>query len=125
MRIFLVPSLISGALLASTAALAGPVTMSASGAVQLLPGQIQAGYRQNLEQLRHDALAQQTKDGGTLTADHRAALDRKLDRINDDYRRLLLNQNPLAVNADGSSVARGAAPVNWTVSGLMQGGTQP
>ncbi|MDH7637543.1 hypothetical protein [Sphingomonas oryzagri] len=125
MRKSLVPSFVGVVLLASTAAVAGPVTMSASGAVQLLPGQIQAGYRQNLEQLRRDALAQQAKDGGTLTADHQAALDRKLDRINDDYRRVLLNQNPLAVNADGSSVAPGAAPVNWTVSSLMHGGTQP
>lgn len=124
MRVSLALSFSLSALIASTGAMAGPVSIGAGGAVHLLPGQIQAGYRQNLDLLRHDALDQQQRDGGTLTAEHRATVERRLDRINDDYRRMLMNQNPLSVNADGSNVSRASVPANWTVTSLMQTGTQ-
>jgi len=38
-------------------------------------------HRNRLIALRTEALAQQARDGGTLTADHKAQLQQKLDRI--------------------------------------------
>jgi hypothetical protein len=109
------------ALLAGTAQ-ANPVMSSAGNAINADPLQVEAGYRQELAQLRLATTRQARADGGTLTAAHAAGFQRRLDRINDFHRRMLVNNNPLAVGADGGAVSPKQLPVDWTNSRLIRVG---
>ena len=55
-----------------------------------------------LAEVRKDALAQRATDGGTLTDQHRAALQARIDRLYASYRKKLRDNDPLSVGADGS-----------------------
>jgi hypothetical protein len=65
---------------------------------------IRAGHRQTLIALQREARAQQARDGGMLTAEHRIALQTRLDRAEDQYRRNIINADPDTVDGRGSSV---------------------
>jgi len=59
-------------------------------------------FMRDMETLRKDGLAQQAQDGGTLTPEHRAELQARLDRINATYRDRTRRSDGLSLNADGS-----------------------
>ncbi len=59
-------------------------------------------FTKDLEALRRDGLAQQAIDGGTLTPEHRAELQARLDRINAAYESRARRRDGLSLNADGS-----------------------
>lgn len=104
--------------LMDTPAVAGPVHSASTG---VRPDQLRYGFQQTLRGIRNAALKQQVSDGGTLTAEHLAKFQRKLDRANDLYHRQLVNNNPLNVDADGrrNSVT---SSTDWTWSNLIQVG---
>lgn len=110
------------ACMAVTPVQAGPVRAAPGGSVTMLPSQVEAGYRQNLRALRTAALRQQAADGGTLSDRHRAALQLRLDRINDLRLRTLHNNNPLAVDANGSPVRVAEPASDWTYNALFLAG---
>ncbi|MCJ8158016.1 hypothetical protein [Sphingomonas sp. LaA6.9] len=59
-------------------------------------------FAARMEALRQEAVRQQQADGGTLTPEHRAQLQAKLDRLHETHRRLVARNDALSVNADGS-----------------------
>lgn len=105
-------------ILASSPAIAGPVSVGHGG---LRLSQIQLGYMQSLHIIREKALKQEAKDGGTLTPEHVAYFHRQLDRANEFHQRQLSNNNPLNVDADGS-VNNVPSDMDWTKSNLVRVG---
>lgn len=61
-------------------------------------------HRDRLLALRKEALDQQTRDGGTLTADHYAELQRKLDTIQLRFAEDRRRADPFSVDANGQAV---------------------
>jgi 4-aminobutyrate aminotransferase-like enzyme len=59
-------------------------------------------FTRDMDVLRRDGLAQQVRDGGTLTPEHRAELQARLDEINAAYRKSIRDNDVSSVNADGS-----------------------
>jgi hypothetical protein len=59
-------------------------------------------FMRDMEALRKEGLAQQALDGGTLTPEHRAELQARLDRINAVYQARTSRPDGLTLNADGS-----------------------
>lgn len=101
--------------------IAGAATMIATsanalGAIQLLPGQIQAGYDQSVQALRREALVQQQSDGGTLTDAHMASFQKRYVDLTEHYRQVLLHNNPLSVNSDGTARNPASLAANWTAA---------
>ncbi|MDH7637304.1 hypothetical protein [Sphingomonas oryzagri] len=88
----------------------------ASGAIQLLPGQIQAGYDQSVQSLRQEALDQQQRDGGTLTDAHMASFQKRYAGLTEHYRQILLHNNPYSVSADGTARAPSTVAADWTAT---------
>lgn len=110
-------------LLAPMAAQAGPVYSTAGTVVRAYPDQIAYSYRRALTALRTDALRQQQRDGGTLSADSRATIQARLERINARYVRTLRNNNPLSLDATGRP--GGIEPTSdWTRADLFTTGRQ-
>lgn len=104
--------------MALSPAIAGPVSVGHGG---LRLSQIQLGYMQTLHIIREKALKQEAKDGGTLTPEHVAYFHRQLDRASEFHQRQLSNNNPLNVNADGSS-NNVRSDMDWTKSNLVRVG---
>ncbi len=105
------------------AAQAGPVRSGAGTVIRALPDQIAFSYRQQLMALRTVALRQQQRDGGTLSADSRASIQTRLDRINDRHNRALRNNNPLSIDSNGQPGAVRAG-ADWTNANLFTTGRQ-
>lgn len=61
-------------------------------------------HRDRLAALRKDALDQQARDGGTLTIEHRAELQRRLDAIEVRYAELRRRFDPFSVDANGHAL---------------------
>lgn len=54
--------------------------------------------------IRAIALSLQASDGGSLSAEHRAIIQAKIDRAQSDYERQLRRNNPWSVDANGSPI---------------------
>lgn len=61
-------------------------------------------FRRRMLAFREEALQQQALDGGTLTAEHRAELQRKLNRIHFRYAERRRRADILAVDSNGRAV---------------------
>jgi hypothetical protein len=59
---------------------------------------------QKLVAIRQVALTLQASDGGSLSAEHRAAIQAKIDRAEWNYRRQLRRNDLMSVDANGSPV---------------------
>ena len=57
-----------------------------------------------LAALRTEALKMQAIDGGTLTAEHHAQLQVKLDRIQLRYAEMLRRADPFSIDSNGSAI---------------------
>ena len=99
------------------------VVSNAGAAVRSSPYELDVQYRRTLNSLRDEGLKQRNLDGGTLTPDHLAGLQRKLDRINDLHRRALRNENPLSVDANGHPIESRNVPRNWPEANLIKVGS--
>lgn len=100
---------------------AGPVTIGSFA--QRAPDVIRSTHVQTLQALWSASQKQQALDGGTLTPEHLAKFQRRLNRANDDYRRELVNNNPLTVDADGHP-NKMPSNIDWTWSDLARVGTE-
>lgn len=60
--------------------------------------------RNRLIALRQEAMDQQARDGGTLTAEHRAYLQQKLDSIQLRYAEIRRRADAFAVDANGRAL---------------------
>jgi hypothetical protein len=99
--------------------LAGPVAIISG---RQHPDVTIIAYHQALKDIRNAALKQKALDGGQLTPQHLASFQERLDRTNEFYQRKLANNNPLTVNADGSSNSA-RSDTDWTWSRLARVGT--
>ena len=63
-----------------------------------------ATHRIRLAALRTEALELQAIDGGTLTPDHHAQLQVKLDRIQLRYAEMLRRADPFSIDSDGRAI---------------------
>lgn len=99
--------------------LAGPVSIGSGG--RRAPDVINVAHLQTMQGLWRESEQRRQLDGGTLTPEHQAMFQRRLDRANDQYRRQLANNNPLTVDADGhpNSVNPNT---DWTWSDLARVG---
>ena len=61
-------------------------------------------HKDRLTSLRRDALALQASDGGTLTAEHRAELQQRLNDIELRYAEMRRRFDPSSVDANGHPV---------------------
>jgi hypothetical protein len=61
-------------------------------------------YRARMLALRTDALEQQARDGGTLTPEHRATLQTRLDRIQLRFAEMRRRADPFSVDGFGHAV---------------------
>jgi hypothetical protein len=59
-------------------------------------------YEEKSKALQTEMLALKQSDGGQLTPEHQAYLQRKLIRLLDAYHSALQKTDPMAVNADGT-----------------------
>ena len=57
-----------------------------------------------LAALRAEALEMQASDGGTLTPEHHAQLQAKLDRIQLRYAEMLRRADPFSIDSNGSAI---------------------
>lgn len=116
--------IVAGAmLLAPGAAQAGPVRSAAGTVVRAYPDQIAFTYRQALQSLRADAVRQQQRDGGTLSADSQWIFQARFDRINARFARAMRNNNPLSIDNTGRPHAVATAS-DWTNADLFITGRQ-
>ena len=58
-------------------------------------------YRQKLKPLREEILARKAAEGGDLSKASRAEFQDRLDRLNDEFRRLVRKQDSRGVNGWG------------------------
>jgi hypothetical protein len=61
-------------------------------------------YLDRMSAIRTDALAQRDADGGALTAEHRDAIQARIDKVEGAYRRELRRNDPRSVDANGVPV---------------------
>lgn len=61
-------------------------------------------YLDRMTVIRQDALDLRAKDGGTLTEEHRAEIQVRIDKVEASYRRELRRNNPSSVDANGLAV---------------------
>lgn len=102
----------------------GVVAMALVGMVAAMPASAHVGYDGGgsgslniLEQVRVERLAKLTKirrlalqqraaDGGTLSPESTARLQREIDLVETSYNQQMRKYDPFGVNADGSPVNR-------------------
>lgn len=66
--------------------------------------QLDAERRGKLRRVRLEALSRRAADGGELSAESKARLQREIDRIEADHLRLVRKYDPFAADAMGRSV---------------------